>query len=140
MSTSTNGRINVETPVTVESDGRTEQTTGGLAYGIDRPCEVIMGFGGPPRWSAWAVDVSVVIAGTFCTEDAPAGRGVVRICGCSAHDDCVSVSLRGDEEERAVVHFPERAFMEFVQTVIDKYEDPQPVADEELAAQIEAWS
>jgi hypothetical protein len=107
-----------------------------LGYGSGRPFELILGFGGP-AWSTHLVDVSVAIAGVYCPPDSPAGRGDVRIYRCS--EGCVAIELHSDEGT-AEAHYPADVFCGFVDQVVELYEDPEPVADDVLAAQIDEWS
>ncbi len=122
--------------VYVQRGGRTWTTDGALGYGTGRPFEVILGFGGGPAWTSWAVDVSVAILGIYCPPSSPAGMGDVRIWRHG--EDCVAVALH-DGKALAVAHYPADAFCRFVETVVAMYEDPEPLADEVLAAQIEEW-
>lgn len=127
--------------VHVHSDGRTEETSGALGYGTSRPYEVILGFGHHPAWASWAVDVSVVLAGMYCTPASPAGRGNVRIYRHT--ESCVVVEMHeagGGGDGVAEAHYPADVFCGFVAQVVEMYVDPPPLADEELAAQLEEWS
>ena len=121
--------------VQVDHDGTSTWEDASLAYGTDRPYEVVIGYGNHPLWQAWPISLDVVILGVG-SHDRTTGLGDVRVLRES--ESFVAIELRGGVGV-AVVHFPAPAYVEFVTEAMSLFNPPKLPADEELAAQIEEW-
>lgn len=126
--------VTQELSIKLNRHGELDLVVGAIGYEMGHPYELMLLIDGLPEQ---VFDVSLAVLGSYCPAENPAGGGKVRVYRHS--EERVTVSILDDAGETVEAHLDAGVFTAFVDQVLDLYNEPAPVSDDELASVLSRW-